>query len=172
MSLEFQSRTHGFSRLRSHEAIPSRLISDGRFSVARVACSSPSLSRSHALVSSQVRTYATIRYSPPYSTSPRPRDHHHFGKLCHPDASLGSLFTSARVVYAAARTSQLPAALGVLDTNRGTPVRAVLLQAAITIALILLGDGFRSLVRITVVALWVFYFLTVRRAVSQYRPTC
>lgn len=87
--------------------------------------------------------------------------------LVHSDASLGSLFTSARVVYAAARTGQLPGALGVLDTVRGTPVRAVLLQAAITIALILLGDGFRALVRITVVALWAFYFLTVRRAISQ-----
>jgi len=49
----------------------------------------------------------------------------------------------------------------VLDTDRGIPVRAVLLEATITIALILLGDGFRVLVRITVVALWVFYFLTV-----------
>jgi hypothetical protein len=55
----------------------------------------------------------------------------------------------------------------VLDADRRTPVRAVLLQAAITIALILLGDGFRALVRITVVALWAFYFLTVRRAISQ-----
>ncbi|KAH9041337.1 APC amino acid permease [Lactarius pseudohatsudake] len=73
----------------------------------------------------------------------------------------GSLFTSARVIYAAARTGQLPEALGVLDTDRGTPIRAVLLQAAITIALILFGGGFRALVRIAVVALWAFYFLTV-----------
>ena len=49
-----------------------------------------------------------------------------------------------------------------LDADRGTPIRAVLLQAAITIALILLGGGFRALVRIAVVALWAFYFLTVR----------
>lgn len=54
-----------------------------------------------------------------------------------------------------------------LDTDRGTPIRAVLLQAAITIALILLGDGFRALVRVTVVALWAFYFLTVRRTFLQ-----
>ena len=74
----------------------------------------------------------------------------------------GSLFTSARVVYAAARAGQLPRAIGVLDADRGTPIRAVLLQAAITIALILLGGGFRALVRIVVVALWAFYFLTVR----------
>ena len=75
---------------------------------------------------------------------------------------IGSLFTSARVVYAAAHTGQLPRAIGVLDADRGTPIRAVLLQAAITITLILLGGGFRALVRIAVVALWAFYFLTVR----------
>ncbi|KAH9973240.1 amino acid permease-domain-containing protein [Lactifluus volemus] len=77
----------------------------------------------------------------------------------------GSLFTSARVVYAAARTGQLPRALGVLDAKRGTPIRAVLLQTVLTIALIFLGGGFRSLVRIAVVALWVFYFLTVSAVV-------
>lgn len=89
-------------------------------------------------------------------------------KLLRPDTQPGSLFTSARVVYAAARTGQLPRAIGVLDADRGTPIRAVLLQAAITIALILLGGGFRALVRIAVVALWVFYFLTVRCAVSRH----
>ena len=82
--------------------------------------------------------------------------------LCY-NALQGSLFTSARVVYAAARMGQLPRALGVLDTKRGTPVLAVLLQAVLTIVLILVGGDFRSLVRITVVALWAFYFLTVRR---------
>ncbi len=165
-----------FCRLRSREAIPSRLISAGRFSVARVACSSPSLSRSHASVSSQVRIYADLCTAirtprrirlllqpPRLASSP-------VWKLLRSDAPSGSLFTSARVVYAAARTGQLPEALGVLDTDRGTPIRAVLLQAAITIALILLGGGFRALVRIAVVALWAFYFLTVRRTVSQYMP--
>ncbi|KAI0297574.1 APC amino acid permease [Multifurca ochricompacta] len=73
----------------------------------------------------------------------------------------GSLFTSARVIYAAARNGQLPRTFGVLDEHRGTPVRAVLLQAAFVIALIFLGGGFRALVRIAVVALWGFYFLTV-----------
>jgi amino acid transporter len=76
----------------------------------------------------------------------------------------GSLFTSIRVVYAAARTGQLPRAFGVLDANRGTPIRAVVLQASLTIVLIFLGGGFRSLLRIAVVALWAFYFLTVRRS--------
>lgn len=77
------------------------------------------------------------------------------------DALLGSLFTSSRVVYAAARTGQLPRAFGVLDANRGTPIRAVALQAALSIVLIFLGGGFRSLFRIAVVALWGFYCLTV-----------
>jgi amino acid transporter len=92
---------------------------------------------------------------------------HILSKLLHSDAQPGSLFTSARVVYAAARAGQLPRAIGVLDVDRGTPIRAVLLQAAITIALILLGGGFRALVRIAVVALWAFYFLTVRLTVSR-----
>ncbi|KAH9980791.1 amino acid permease-domain-containing protein [Russula compacta] len=89
----------------------------------------------------------------------------------------GSLFTSSRVVYAAARTGQLPRAFGVLDANRGTPIRAVALQAGLTIVLIFLGGGFRSLVRIAVVALWGFYCLTVRPSFqkkkrSPHRPLC
>ncbi|KAI0275346.1 amino acid/polyamine transporter I [Gloeopeniophorella convolvens] len=76
-------------------------------------------------------------------------------------AMTGSFFTSARVVYAAARTGQLPRFFGVLDAHRGTPVRAVLLQATFTIALVLLGGGFRALVSLAVVAFWAFYALTV-----------
>jgi amino acid transporter len=76
----------------------------------------------------------------------------------------GSLFTSTRVVYAAARTGQLPRALGVLDSNRGTPMRAIILEASLTIFLIFFGGGFRSLLSIAIVALWAFYFLTVRRS--------
>ena len=64
---------------------------------------------------------------------------------------------------------QLPRALGVLDARHGTPIRAVLLQAVLTIALIFLGGGFRRLVRIAVVALWAFYFLTVRRATLLHK---
>jgi amino acid transporter len=56
----------------------------------------------------------------------------------------------------------------VLDAKRGTPIRAVLLQTVLTIALIFLGGGFRSLVRIAVVALWVFYFLTVRAVLRPH----
>jgi amino acid transporter len=64
---------------------------------------------------------------------------------------------------------QLPRALGVLDARHGTPIRAVLLQTVLTTALIFLGGGFRRLVRIAVVALWVFYFLTVRRATLLHK---
>ena len=55
----------------------------------------------------------------------------------------------------------LPAQAYSLDLS-GSSTR-IAAQAAITIALILLGGGFRALVRIAVVALWAFYFLTVRR---------
>lgn len=36
------------------------------------------------------------------------------------------------------------------------------LQAALTIAFIVVGGGFRSLINFAVVASWAFYFLTVR----------
>jgi hypothetical protein len=42
------------------------------------------------------------------------------------------------------------------------------LQAGITIAFILLGGGFRSLMNFTVVASWAFFFLTVRLSVSAW----
>ncbi|KAI0293482.1 amino acid/polyamine transporter I [Multifurca ochricompacta] len=62
-----------------------------------------------------------------------------------------SLFTSARLIYSAARLGQLPAYFGVLDSKRETPVRAVLLEATLITAFILLGGGFRSIVNFSVV---------------------
>jgi hypothetical protein len=41
-------------------------------------------------------------------------------------------------------------------------MNAILLQTAMTIAFIVIGGGFRSLVNFSVVASWSFYFLTVR----------
>lgn len=52
---------------------------------------------------------------------------------------------------------------GKLNKSRKTPVNAILLQTAMTIAFIAIGGGFRSLVNFSVVASWSFYFLTVRR---------
>ncbi|KAF8956554.1 L-methionine transporter [Flammula alnicola] len=73
----------------------------------------------------------------------------------------GSFFTSSRLVYAAGRERYLPAIFGRLHSTRQTPLNAALLQSAITIAFIMIGSGFRSLINFSVVASWAFYFLTV-----------
>lgn len=51
---------------------------------------------------------------------------------------------------------------GKLNKSRRTPINAILLQTALTIAFIVVGGGFRTLVNFLVVASWSFYFLTVR----------
>ncbi|KAF9533016.1 amino acid permease-domain-containing protein [Crepidotus variabilis] len=73
----------------------------------------------------------------------------------------GSFYTSARLVYAAGRERYLPAVFGKLHPTRHTPLNATLLQSGITVAFILVGNGFRSLINFSVVAAWAFYFLTV-----------
>ncbi|EGN95941.1 hypothetical protein SERLA73DRAFT_185376 [Serpula lacrymans var. lacrymans S7.3] len=73
----------------------------------------------------------------------------------------GSLFTSARLIYVAGRERYLPATFGRLHKSRQTPVNAILLQSFLTIAFIVIGGGFRSLINFSVVASWSFYFLTV-----------
>ncbi|KAF9013851.1 L-methionine transporter [Cyathus striatus] len=73
----------------------------------------------------------------------------------------GSFFTSSRLVFAAGRERYIPSIFGRLHTTRKTPLNAALLQSTITIAFILIGGGFRSLINFSVVASWAFYFLTV-----------
>ncbi|TEB36352.1 L-methionine transporter [Coprinellus micaceus] len=73
----------------------------------------------------------------------------------------GSFYTSSRLVYAAGRERFLPAMFGRLHSTRKTPLNATLLQAGITLAFIVVGGGFRSLINFSVVASWAFYFLTV-----------
>ena len=67
---------------------------------------------------------------------------------------LGSFFTSARLIYVAANEGYLPKAFGRLHATRGTPLNAMLLQAAITMLYIVLGGGFRRLINFAVVASW------------------
>lgn len=76
----------------------------------------------------------------------------------------GSFFTAGRLICVAGREGYLPALFGRLHPTRKTPLNAMLLQASITIAFIVLGGGFRSLINFAVVASWAFYFLTVRLA--------
>ena len=73
----------------------------------------------------------------------------------------GSFFTSARLIYVAGKEGYLPSLFGTLNPRLKTPLNAMLLQAAIAIVFICLGDGFRSLINFAVVVAWLAYFLTV-----------
>ncbi|RDX56676.1 L-methionine transporter [Lentinus brumalis] len=73
----------------------------------------------------------------------------------------GSSFTSARLIYVAGKEGYLPALFGRHNSMLKTPLNAMCLQAGLTIAFILVGGGFRSLINFAVVASWAFYFLTV-----------
>ena len=75
--------------------------------------------------------------------------------------NLGSFFTSARLIYVAGKEGYLPASFGTLNSRLKTPLNAMLLHAAITIAFICFGDGFRSLINFTVILAWLAFFLTV-----------
>ena len=71
------------------------------------------------------------------------------------------MFTTARLIYVAGKEGYLPALFGRHNSMLKTPLNAMCLQAGITIAFILIGGGFRSLINFAVVASWAFYFLTV-----------
>ncbi|TDL24790.1 L-methionine transporter [Rickenella mellea] len=73
----------------------------------------------------------------------------------------GSFYTSARLIYVAAKEGYLPKMFGRLHKTRKTPLNAMLLQAAITMTFIVFGGGFRRLINFAVVASWAFYFMTV-----------
>ena len=68
--------------------------------------------------------------------------------------TLGSTFTSARLIYVAAKEGYLPQSFGALHKSRGTPINAMMLQAGITIFFIVVGGGFRRLINFAVVASW------------------
>lgn len=71
-----------------------------------------------------------------------------------------TMFSSARLIYSAAGEGFLPQIFAQLHSKRGTPVNSLLLQAAITIVFILVGE-FDSLVTFYGVAGYSFYFLSV-----------
>jgi basic amino acid/polyamine antiporter, APA family len=75
----------------------------------------------------------------------------------------GSIITGARTNYALGRDLPLLAFLGQWQGKRGTPVNALLLQAAISLLLILLGtgahSGFVMMVEYTAPVFWLFFLL-------------
>lgn len=70
------------------------------------------------------------------------------------------MFTSARLIYAAAREGYLPALFGRMHATRKTPLNAMMLQVVLTLFYILIGGGFRTMINFVGVAAWTFYFLT------------
>src|SRR5690606_614461 len=76
----------------------------------------------------------------------------------------GSIFTGARVYCALGRDVRALRGLGAWSDRGKTPARALLLQAAITLALILFGvlsqGGIQAMVAYTAPVFWLFMFLT------------
>ncbi|KAH7341045.1 amino acid/polyamine transporter I [Rhizoctonia solani] len=75
-------------------------------------------------------------------------------------ATNGSMFTTARLIYSAAREGYLPSMFGKLHKGLKTPLNAMVLQVIITLFYILIGGGFRTMLNFVGVAAWTFYFLT------------
>ncbi|KAG0182970.1 hypothetical protein DFQ29_001114 [Apophysomyces sp. BC1021] len=71
-----------------------------------------------------------------------------------------SVFTGARIIYVSAKQGHLPTYFGKLNTSRQTPTTAIVLQAALTGVMILIGS-YRRLVNFYSVCAWIFYFLAV-----------
>jgi basic amino acid/polyamine antiporter, APA family len=75
----------------------------------------------------------------------------------------GQIFTGARIYYAMGSDHRLYSWLGHWDAQRGQPVRSLLLQGVVTVALIIaLGSthaGFESMVIFTTPAFWIFLML-------------
>lgn len=75
----------------------------------------------------------------------------------------GMVFTGARIYYAMGTEHRLFAWLGQWNAGRGTPIRAMVIQAVVTIALTigfgLTKAGFLSSVKFTTPVFWLFFLL-------------
>jgi basic amino acid/polyamine antiporter, APA family len=75
----------------------------------------------------------------------------------------GMIFTGARIYYAMGNDYRLYAWLGRWNGRHGTPIYAMLLQGAITLALVIgfgiSKQGFSALVNFTTPVFWIFFFL-------------
>ena len=75
----------------------------------------------------------------------------------------GTIFTGARIYYAMGTEHRLYAWLGRWSPRWQTPARSLLIQAAVTLALVvafgLSGPGFENLVIFTTPVFWIFFLL-------------
>ncbi|GBB89743.1 hypothetical protein RclHR1_16520003 [Rhizophagus clarus] len=74
-------------------------------------------------------------------------------------AANGSIFTGSRLIYVAGREGYLPAFFGKVHGTWNTPTAALIMQAGLTIVMIIPGT-FMTLLNFVSVAAWIFYFLT------------
>lgn len=83
--------------------------------------------------------------------------------VCALGAVNGMTLTGSRIAYAASAGHPALRALGKWDGRRGVPMRSLLLQSGITVALVLAvggnADGFERIIIFTVPAFWSFYIL-------------
>ena len=84
------------------------------------------------------------------------------------------IFTGARIYYAMGQDHRLYAWLGHWNGHHGTPIRALMIQAAITLALVVgfgwTKGGFIALVNFTTPVFWIFFCLvSVSLIVLRYR---
>jgi APA family basic amino acid/polyamine antiporter len=72
----------------------------------------------------------------------------------------GTIMSGARVPFAVARDGYFFSALAEVHPRFRTPSVAIILQAAMSIALLLLGGSFRQLFSLAIFAEWLFYMIT------------
>ncbi|MGA7219812.1 MAG: amino acid permease [Candidatus Sulfotelmatobacter sp.] len=89
----------------------------------------------------------------------------------------GTIMSGARVPYAVARDGYFFSALAEVHPRFHTPSVAILMQAVLSIALLLLGGSFRQLFSLAIFAEWLFYmiagstiFVFRRREPNAARP--
>jgi APA family basic amino acid/polyamine antiporter len=71
----------------------------------------------------------------------------------------GTIMSGARVPYAVARDGYFFSALAEVHPRFHTPSVAIVFQAAMSIALLLLGGNFRQLFSLAIFAEWLFYMI-------------
>jgi basic amino acid/polyamine antiporter, APA family len=71
----------------------------------------------------------------------------------------GTIMSGARVPYAVARDGYFFSALGKVHPRFHTPTGAIVLQAVLSILLLLLGGNFRQLFSLAIFAEWLFYMI-------------
>ncbi len=89
----------------------------------------------------------------------------------------GTIMSGARIPYAVARDGYFFPTLGEVHPRFHTPSMAILVQAVLSIALLLLGQSFRQLFSLAIFAEWLFYmiagstvFVFRRREAEAVRP--